>query len=91
MSDGKEMKTLKDIIKATSDYGYQEAMNLSEDECKKNNLPTTGSGWNGTYSGEKIRIEIRQAAMEWIEELRDYRDNDTIDWIKKFFNLEDEE
>jgi len=65
----KELKTLKDIIKATSDYGYPEALNLSEEECKKHNLPSSGRGWNGAYSGEKVRIELREEAKRWIEYL----------------------
>ena len=65
----KKLKTLKDIIKATSDYGYPEATNLSDDECKKLNLPTNGIGWNGAYSGEFVRNILQGVAREWIDKL----------------------
>ena len=33
-----DLKTLNEIIKATSDYGYPEVCNLSEEECRKHKL-----------------------------------------------------
>jgi len=111
-----KLKTLKDIIKATSDYGYPEAYNLSEEECKKHNLLSNGSGWNGSYSGERVRKDLQDAAREWVKAIKNSvlkyppknepnysvhsdcccgnscdGDFECIDWIKKFFNLEDDE
>ena len=93
------MRTLKNIIKCTSDYGYPEAYNLSDEECKKLELPTSGTGWNGTYSGEYVRKILQDAARKWYNTIsnRDF-DDDEEDWseepievwIKYFFNLEDE-
>ena len=62
------MKTLKDIIKATSDYGYAEAQIMSEEECKKHNLPSNGRGWNGVYFGEYVRKLLREEAKKQINE-----------------------
>lgn len=66
-----KLKTLKDIIKGTSDYGYPEACKLPEEECNKLGLETSGAGWNGAYSGEKVRIILKEEAKKWIEELNE--------------------
>ena len=94
-----ELKTLKDIIKATTDYeGYAEAQIMSAEDCKKYNI-NDGYQWNGSYSGELIRLLLREEAQKWIEQLREYikcnsyakHSKDAwkaqISWIKMFFNI----
>lgn len=84
----KKLRTLQEIIKATSDYGYPEAFNLSEEECKKHNLPSTGSGWKGIYSGERVRLDLREEAKKWIDAMPEHPKGNTKDEVLPFYDSE---
>ena len=61
----KKLKTLKDIIPATSDYNLSEGQQISKEIRDNFHIR---EDWNGYMSGEWARIQLRQAAKEWIED-----------------------
>lgn len=66
--------TLKDITKGSTDYGYKEAENISESDCKHIgivNRDNTGCGWRGVYSAEKLREILKESAENWINAMDD--------------------